>query len=161
MHFSIVYFSTNKKVACLLFFGVLIIASFFYLWQLNKFPLTDYDEATYAQVTRDTLESGDILTLKRFDKNWFEKPPLYFWMAMASTSVFGTDEFAYRLPSAFMAILGIAVLWLLVKKITKDSLAATAAAIFLLVSSFYFISARQVRLDIPAITMIMASLTAL
>ncbi len=161
MQWSIDYFSSHKKPAYILFAAIIVVAAFVYLWNLNALPFTDYDEATYAQVTRDTIASGDINTLNRFTDTWFEKPPLYFWMAMGSTSLFGTEEYAYRLPSAIMAILGIAFFWLLVRKLTRNSLTATIACLILMVASFYYISARQVRLDIPAITMIIASLTAL
>lgn len=161
MQWSIDYFSHNKKPAYVLFLVIIVVASFVYLWNLNALPFTDYDEATYAQVTRDTIASGSIGTLNRFADTWFEKPPLYFWMAMGSTTLFGTEEYAYRLPSAIMAILGIAFFWLLVKRLTRNSLTAMVACLVLMISSFYYIAARQVRLDIPAITMIIASLTAL
>jgi len=58
----------SHKVGLVLLIGTVILASIMYFWQLNHFPLVDYDESTYAQVTRDTLASGDVLTLKRFEE---------------------------------------------------------------------------------------------
>jgi len=152
--------ATDKKLSYYIFISVIILASFLYLFRLDTLPLNDYDEATYAQVTRDTLASENLLTLSYFSEPWFEKPPLYFWSAMVTTRVFGQTEFAYRLPSALMAIVVIAMLWLLVRRLTGDTISATLASLILIASPFFFITARQVRLDIPVIAMILFAVTA-
>jgi 4-amino-4-deoxy-L-arabinose transferase-like glycosyltransferase len=154
-------FAVNRRIGRFLFFSIVVLSSLMYLWGLNGLPLTDYDEATYAQVTRHTLESDDNLTLRRFGEPWFEKPPLYFWLAGAATAMLGTADKVYRLPSALLAILGVALIWLLVNKLSKNNLTATLASLVLLFYAFYYFNAREVRLDIPVITSVLAVITAL
>jgi 4-amino-4-deoxy-L-arabinose transferase-like glycosyltransferase len=72
-------------------------------------PLTDRDEAYYANVSREMLERGDFLLPHLNGKPWLEKPPLLYWTQAAAFVVFGKTEFAARLPSA-LAGAGTAVL---------------------------------------------------
>ena len=45
---------------------------------------------------------------------WLEKPPLYFWQAMAAYRLFGVSDWAARLPSVFDAlVLVLVVYWFL------------------------------------------------
>jgi 4-amino-4-deoxy-L-arabinose transferase-like glycosyltransferase len=67
------------------------------LWSI---PLTDRDEAYYAEVSREMLEQGDFLLPHFNEKRWLEKPPLLYWLQAAAFAVFGENEFAVRLPSA-------------------------------------------------------------
>ncbi|OGY92874.1 MAG: hypothetical protein A3B31_01910 [Candidatus Komeilibacteria bacterium RIFCSPLOWO2_01_FULL_53_11] len=149
------------KLALFLCGFVFCIAVITYLWNLNTLPFVDYDEATYAQVSDHTQDSGDLLTLRRYGEPWFEKPPLYFWMSGVTTSIFGKHEYAYRLPSVVMALLALVFLWLIVRRLSGDALRASFATLVLLSWPFYYLAARQVRLDIPVIAMILASLAAL
>lgn len=137
---------------------IILLSLFLYAWQLNKLPLTAYDEAVYAQVTQDTLASDDILTLKYFNNNWFEKPPLYFWLTMGLNKVLGESEYVYRLISILSALLTIILTYCLTKKLTKDKIIASLAAITLLLMPYYFLTARQMRLDFPVVASILASL---
>ena len=58
-------------------------------------------------------ERGDWVTPRLYGKPWFEKPPLYYWMAGASFKLFGVSEVAARLPSAICALLAtLALAWL-------------------------------------------------
>src|SRR3989344_7264862 len=149
------------KLALFLCGFVFCIAVITYLWNLNTLPFVDYDEATYAQVSDHTVDSGDLLTLRRYGEPWFEKPPLYFWMTGVTTRIFGRHEYAYRLPSVVMALLALVLLWLIVRRLSGDALRASLATLVLLSWPFYYLAARQVRLDIPVIAMLLATLAAL
>ncbi|PWB38686.1 MAG: hypothetical protein C3F02_03165 [Parcubacteria group bacterium] len=146
----------NKKL--LLSLIPFVLLGIFYLSGLNRLPLTAYDEATYAQVTRDTLASGQNFTLYRLGQPWFEKPPLYFWLSMASTKVFGAGEWAYRLPSALLAIVTLVLVYFLVKQLTANKCLAVLSSIILGFIPFFYITARQVRLDVPLTAIILAVL---
>ena len=61
-----------------------ILAMLVILWGLGKNSLYDWDEAIYAQVSKEMVQRGDWLRLHWGDKPWMEKPPLYMWM----TSIF-------------------------------------------------------------------------
>jgi len=57
-------------------------------------PLVGPDEPRYAQVAREMLARHDLITPTLGGLPWFEKPPLLYWMTMASYRVFGVKEFS-------------------------------------------------------------------
>lgn len=131
--------------------GILLAAAcFLFLFRLGNSALYDYDEAHYARVVKETLASNDLLTFKRFNTEWFEKPPLLLWLTMASVKIFGMNEFAMRLPTALFGVLGIYGTYLLALVLTKNRPSALSAGFILLLSGMFPASGRQLRMDVPA-----------
>jgi 4-amino-4-deoxy-L-arabinose transferase-like glycosyltransferase len=84
----------------------------FYLYGLGSLPLVGPDEPRYAEVAREMLQRGDFITPTLGGVPWFEKPPLLYWMMMASYRVFGVSEFAARLGPAICGLLtAVFVFW--------------------------------------------------
>ena len=71
-------------------------------------PLRHWDEAWYAEVSREMLDAGDWLTPRWNGEPWFHKPPLAFWGTMASFSAFGVSDASARLFSSLCGALTIA-----------------------------------------------------
>ncbi len=71
-----------------------------YFFGLGAVGLVGPDEPRYAQVAREMLHSGDYVTPHLNGQPWFEKPPLYYWLAALSFRLFGVTEWAARLPAA-------------------------------------------------------------
>ncbi|MBU1202788.1 glycosyltransferase family 39 protein [Patescibacteria group bacterium] len=136
---------------------IISFAYCFYFWQLGSLPITAYDESIYAQVTRDTLNSGQIMTLKHMGNNWFEKPPLYFWLSMPMVKIFGDTEIAYRIISALSAIFSVLLIFLIIKKLSQQKYLALLSSFILAIIPFFYISSRQVRLDTPLNAIMLAS----
>src|SRR5215831_5998494 len=61
--------------------------------------LGEPDEARYAEIPREMLASGDLLTPRLNGVPYFEKPPLLYWANTASFSIFGQTPWAARLPT--------------------------------------------------------------
>jgi len=78
-----------------------------FLIGLGRLPLFGRDEALYAESGREMLATGDWITPQVNGGPFFEKPPLYYWLAAASYRAFGVTPFAARLPAALMAILTV------------------------------------------------------
>ena len=70
---------------------------------LGAIGLIGPDEPRYAQVAREMQRSGDYITPRLFGAAWFEKPPLYYWLAALSFQA-GVNEVTARLPSATFAV---------------------------------------------------------
>jgi 4-amino-4-deoxy-L-arabinose transferase-like glycosyltransferase len=66
-------------------------------------PLTDPDEGRYAEIPREMLLSGDLVTPRLDDLKYFEKPPLQYWATAAVYSVAGVHEWSSRAWSAMLA----------------------------------------------------------
>lgn len=138
--------------------ALFLLIGFFYFYQLNQLPLTAYDEATYGQVIDATLTSGQATILYRLDQPWFEKPPLYFWLAMGSVQSFGHQEWVYRLPSVMLTMLAFIFFYLLIVELSKNKKLAIISVVTLSLMPYFYITAREVRLDMPLIAFILASL---
>ena len=67
-----------------------------YFYGLGHFPLLGPDEPRYAQVAREMLLRGDLITPTLGGHLWFEKPPLLYWMMVASFKTFGLSEWSAR-----------------------------------------------------------------
>ena len=84
---------------------LMVLASIVILTRLGDGSLVDWDEAIYAQVAREIIQSGNWITLSHGYQPYFEKPPLLMWGIAASYQLFGISEFSSRLPSAIAGIL--------------------------------------------------------
>ncbi|MCX6952308.1 MAG: glycosyltransferase family 39 protein [Verrucomicrobia bacterium] len=87
----------------LLAFGAL------YFFRIGSYPLSNPDEGRYAEIPREMLATGDWVTPRLNDVNYFEKPPLVYWVTAASEAVFGLNEWAVRAVPVFFALWGIAL----------------------------------------------------
>src|SRR3989344_1128783 len=134
-----------RKYEYVLLILLFIVASLYLSWDANR-QLVDYDEATYAQVVTETLQTGNFITFQLHDKNWFEKPPLYLWMAMGFVKIFGEHEFAFRLPSIIFSILCYFLVYYIVRELTGNKIAAAFGFLILLFSNAFFLYAREARL---------------
>jgi 4-amino-4-deoxy-L-arabinose transferase-like glycosyltransferase len=81
---------------------------------LGTYPLADSSEARYGEIARVMRETGNWVTLQETPGTPFwAKPPLYAWLSVASTVLFGISEFALRLPSLLCgcAVLVLCYVW--------------------------------------------------
>ena len=137
--------------------ALLVIAAIVLCVQITS-PFVDYDEATYAKVVVDTIKSGDVSSFTLSGHHWFEKPPLYLWLAIVSVKIFGAEEFAFRLPGIFASLLCLWLVYLIVKELTRSSVSATFAFLLLLSSPFFYYFGREMRLDSGVLMGMLAAL---
>lgn len=126
---------------------VLVLSVCFFFFRLDKLPLQDYDEATYAEVVAESFQTHDFLSFHFLGLDYFRKPPLLFWLMGADNLVIHEVEFADRLPSALAGVLAVAAVMLLVFVATGDGYAAAFGGGILLAVSAFVESTRQVRFD--------------
>ncbi len=100
--------SILAKRGSVLIFAIVIS---FYLYGLGHLPLVGPDEPRYAQVAREMLLRGDLITPTLGGHNWFEKPALLYWMMIASFKLFGVSEWSARLGPALSGLLTVAAVW--------------------------------------------------
>ncbi|MDD3647025.1 MAG: glycosyltransferase family 39 protein [Candidatus Dojkabacteria bacterium] len=95
----------STKIISLLFF--IAIAVFLCFYKLGSPQLERWDEYTNHKVIKESLASENPLGLKYEDTPFFEKPPLWYWLTMASVKVFGQNSFSVRFISATAGFLVI------------------------------------------------------
>jgi 4-amino-4-deoxy-L-arabinose transferase-like glycosyltransferase len=96
-------FLLAKRAWLVLFVAVCAV----YFYGLGAVPFVGPDEPRYAEVAREMLARGDLVTPTLGGHTWFEKPALVYWLMMASYRVFGVSEFAARTGSALSGVLTI------------------------------------------------------
>jgi 4-amino-4-deoxy-L-arabinose transferase-like glycosyltransferase len=103
---------------------VLLLAAFcgfLFFYGLGAFGLLGADEPRYAQVAREMLDRHDWVTPTLQGRPWLEKPPLYYWQAMAAYSVFGVSDRAARIPGAMDAVLLVVTVYLFLRRFRPGS----------------------------------------
>jgi 4-amino-4-deoxy-L-arabinose transferase-like glycosyltransferase len=117
---------------------LLSIAAVALLLKLGAGSLAAWDEAIYAQVSKEMVQSGDWMTPHWSYSPWFEKPPLFMWITALSYHIFGISEFAARLPAA---VSGLALLWVtyLIGRLAYDEKTGLLAAAILF-TCYHFLS---------------------
>lgn len=63
-------------------------------------PLQEPEETLYAEIPRQMLAEDRLLIPVRHGQPYYDKPPLLYWLVMASYTVFGIHDWAARLVSA-------------------------------------------------------------
>jgi 4-amino-4-deoxy-L-arabinose transferase-like glycosyltransferase len=94
--------------------GLLLIAFFFRVWQLNDVPPgLHHDEVIIGQVAKDILRGH----LGIYFTAGYGHEPLYHYLVAGMFGASGANAFVLRLTSAFIALLGLATTYVFVRRI--------------------------------------------
>ncbi|MBI2620889.1 glycosyltransferase family 39 protein [candidate division WWE3 bacterium] len=127
---------------------VAVIALLLIFWRLGSNRLLPWDEAIYSQVAKNMVVSKEYFVQRWVpDEIWLEKPPVYMWLAALSMSVFGVNEWAARMPSAFFGFLTILLVYFFGKRLF-GRIAGFVSAFSLLTTFQYLYYARMAMLDV-------------
>ena len=88
---------------------VLAIGLFTLLPGLVSLPVTDRDEARFAQASKQMMETGDLIDIRLQEEPRWKKPAGIYWLQAGSATLLGdgaeSDIWAYRVPSLVAALL--------------------------------------------------------
>ena len=117
------------KIAPVAVVGTFILL---YILPLGVRPMVIPDEFRYAEISREMVETGDWIVPHLNGLRYFEKPVLGHWLHALNIKLFGANSFAIRLPSALAVGLSTLILFLLIRRFTKEiPTALLAASVFL------------------------------
>lgn len=128
-------FSALQLNLLIVFAGLILFVPF-----LGTVHLFDWDEINFAECAREMIVSGDYSFVKINFLPFWEKPPLFIWMQVASMKIFGINEFAARLPNAICGIITLLLVFNIGSKIydTKFGLIWALAFAGSFLPHFYF-----------------------
>jgi 4-amino-4-deoxy-L-arabinose transferase-like glycosyltransferase len=120
---------------------------------LGSRGLYEPDEGRYTNVALTMLDDGDwVDPMRNEDTGHWTKPPLTYWAIASSVAVFGSNEWAARLPMALAYLACIGLCWGSARRVApgREALAALAYMTMLmpfaaaqLVTTDYLLSAFQ------------------
>lgn len=111
---------------------LLVVASaLLFLPGQRSLPLTDRDEARFAQATRQMLESHDYVVVRFQDHLRAKKPAGIYWLQSAAVSLFSTPAstavWPYRLPSLLAALAAVLLTFRFARALFDSRVALRAA----------------------------------
>jgi 4-amino-4-deoxy-L-arabinose transferase-like glycosyltransferase len=142
----------SLKFDCLL----LILALEIIIFGLGNYGLYEPHEGHFAMVAQEMLLRKDWITPYLNGAPYLNKPPLLYWLIAISLKMFGTIEFAVRLPIAISGWIGIIVAWLWSRELW-GIVASRIAIIMLTVTTGWFIFTHQLLIDVLLGTLLLAS----
>lgn len=128
---------TRERLAALL--SVLLLCAM-YLSRTGGFVLQDPDEGRYAEIPREMIERGDWVTPKLFYVDYFEKPPLLYWLTALSFATFGLTEWAARLAPALSGIATVLLTFVLGVRLAGRRAAWLASGMLATMPLFFALS---------------------
>jgi dolichol-phosphate mannosyltransferase len=86
-----------------LFFALMVMTWVLFFARLDH-SLLEPEEARYAEIPRQMLLEGRFLTPVLHGEDYWQKPPLLYWLVMASYQVFGVHDWSARLVPCLAGI---------------------------------------------------------
>jgi 4-amino-4-deoxy-L-arabinose transferase-like glycosyltransferase len=116
------------------------------LYPCLSFHLFEPDEGRYAEIPREMLARGDAVVPYLLGEPYLDKPPLFYWLVMASYRLFGSHVWSARLIPA-LAVHGCILLTYFLGRRTLGARAAFWGAIALTLSPAFLSMGRLLILD--------------
>lgn len=144
--------SRNRKILIALW--LFLYASF----TLIVPPLLDGADSVNAEVAREMIQRGDLVTLYANGIRYLEKAPVLYWSMAASMKVFGVGAIAARLPLALFALALFLVTESFARRAFRSARAGLYASMLLLLCFGIFIFTRILIPDVIVCLWLTASL---
>ncbi len=140
---------------------VLLFSGTLFFTNLGKRDLWRPDELRYAEVAREMVLTHQYLVPRINEREYTQKPPLFFWMVAGSFKVFQRiNEWTARFPVALSAVLCVLFAFLIAKRLF-DPWTGFFSALLLATTSEFFWLANRVNLDTTMTLFILISLYAI
>ncbi|RJQ24516.1 hypothetical protein C4577_07690 [Candidatus Parcubacteria bacterium] len=127
----------------LLFFSLPL---FFY--KLGQSSLVSWDEAWYAEISRNILQTGNPFILYWNGNPFYDHPPVVYWFMSITFKLFGISDFSARLFPALAGFISLFIIYFLGKELF-NRVVGFASSLGLLSSFWFLYRARSGNLDVP------------
>src|SRR2546421_8203466 len=91
--------------------AVPLIATAVLLFARLSCPLLEPEETRYAEIPRQMLAAGHMFTPVWHGEPYWQKPPLLYWLVMASYEVFGVHDWSARLVPCLAAFATVLIVY--------------------------------------------------
>lgn len=135
----------EARLGGLVFAAPLAAAALLLFTRLNC-PLLEPEETRYAEIPRQMLLAGSFVTPVWHGEPYWHKPPLFYWLVMASYRVFGVHDWAARLVPCLAAFATVVVVYTWAWRMAGKAAALCSATVLVLSARFLY-QGRMVTLD--------------
>lgn len=90
---------------------IILLSAVLFVPFLGAAHLFDWDEINFAEASREMLLTHNYTQTQIDFQQFWEKPPLFFWLQSLSMHVFGINEFGARFPNAVCGMITLLVLF--------------------------------------------------
>lgn len=122
----------NKLIRVSLYILVIALAVFMIFFRLGDSKLQTWDEQLYSDCVKETLSSGNPFLMKYQGTYFFEKPPLWVYVTEIPASIFGVNNTTVRSVNAVSALVILVLVFLIIKRKTKNEFAGMLGVLALL-----------------------------
>lgn len=126
-------------------------------FRLGSYPISGGDDGRNAEIPREMLATGDWVTPRLNGVNYFEKPPLVYWLGATAQKFLGPSEWSLRSVPALFALAGVLLTYAAARRLHGRT-AGLLAAIVLGTSLLYFAIGHIMILDMPVSVLMAATL---
>src|SRR5436853_6740161 len=116
---------------------LLLVASLLFLCRLRT-PLLEPEEARYAEIPRQMLVADRWVVPVLNGQDYLDKPPLFYWLVMASYRVFGVHDWSARLVAGAIGVLTVAVVYGWARRALGGQAAFAAGLVLALTPEFVY-----------------------
>lgn len=127
--------------------ALIIFSGFLFFYRLDYNTLASWDEAWYAEISKQMVKTGDFIFMMWNGKPYYDHPPMGFWLMTLSYKVFGVSEFSTRFPSALMGVLTVVLIYKTAVELFGKKLTGFISALILGTSVWYVIRVRSGNLE--------------
>ena len=93
--------------------------------------LMENDSAQFAVMAMRMVQEQDFLSLWKGTEEYLDKPHMHYWLAAISYTLFGLEDWAYRIPAILATLLGAFSCYGLGRLLYTENAGKIAALIFL------------------------------
>lgn len=120
-----------------LFAIVIALAALIHIGSIGIGDLYSETEGQYAAAAREMLQSGHLLMPTNDSIPRLQKPPLLYWLIIASYKIFGVNAATARLPIALSVVITTALTFMIGERLRDYWRGFTAALIYLTCSATF------------------------
>lgn len=140
--------------------GVALLFALAFVAMAGARPLNVPDEGRYAEVAREMLVTGDLVTPRLDFVPFLDKPALFYWLDAAGLRLFGATPFGARFATSLLGALGCVAVLLAGARLSGWR-AGLLGAVVLAATPLWYGGAQYVNHDLAVATWITASTLAL
>ena len=137
---------------------LLLVAGLLFFTKLRA-PLLEPQEPRYAEIPRQMLQEGSFIVPVLHGEPYLDKPPLLYWLVMASYSLFGVSDQAARLVPGLAGVLTVLISYLWGRRVAGER-AALCGALVLCLSPGFIYRERMLTFDSVLCLWVVAALAA-